>query len=169
MALSIIGYILLCLAMVGGLLLTPLGLPGNWIIVGCGVAHGFVTGWSKFGWPFVALLVAAAFAGEIIEALSAAIGAKKYGASTGAMVAAIVGSIVGLSLGSGIMPIVGTIVGGFAGAFLGAFLYEYSRLNDRRQALRAGVGAFLGRTAAVIAKESIGSIMVGAIVYQLLT
>ncbi len=169
MALSIIGYILLCLAMFAGLLITPLGLPGNWLIVGCGAAYGFATDWANFGWLFLVLLVAAALAGEVIEAISAAVGAKKYGASGGAMVAAIIGSIVGLAIGSAIVPILGTIVGGFAGAFLGAFLYEYSRHNDRQQALRVGLGAFLGRTAAVVAKESIGVIMVGAIVYQILS
>jgi uncharacterized protein YqgC (DUF456 family) len=113
------------------------------------------------------VLGVAALLGEVIEAVSSAVGARKYGSSRGGMIAAIVGSIVGLIIGSGIVPIVGSLVGAFAGAFLGAFLYEYTRLNDPRQAFRSGLGALLGRTAAVVAKEAIGLVMVGAIVYQI--
>jgi len=160
---------MLCLSMLAGLLITPLGLPGNWLILVCAVAYGFATHWAKFGWVFILLLAAAAVVGEIIEALSSAIGAKKYGASTGATIAAIVGSIVGLAVGSGILPIIGTLIGAFAGAFLGAFLYEYIKLKDVDQSLRAGTGAFLGRTAAIIAKEAIGVLMVGLLVYQFFT
>jgi uncharacterized protein YqgC (DUF456 family) len=167
MILPVTGYILLCLAMLAGLVITPLGLPGNWIILGSAIVYGFATGWAKFGWRFVVVLLLAAAVGEIIEAVSSAVGAKKFGASTGATIAAIVGSIVGFGLGTGIFPIIGSLVGAFAGAFLGAFLYEYARLNDSAQAFRAGVGAFLGRTAATVVKEIIGLLMVGLIVYQM--
>ncbi len=166
---SIGGYILLCLFMLAGLVITPLGLPGNWVILGCAAAYGFATQWAKFDWWFILLLAVAAVVGEIIEALSSAVGAKKFGASTGATIAAIVGSIVGLGLGTGVLPLIGTLVGAFVGAFLGAFIYEYIRLGDHEQALRAGLGAFLGRTAAVIAKEAIGILMVGLLVYQFFT
>jgi uncharacterized protein YqgC (DUF456 family) len=162
------GYILLCLAMLAGLVITPLGLPGNWLILGCGVIYGFVTQWTKFEWPFIVLLLAAAVIGEIIEAVSSALGAKKFGASTGGTIAAIVGSIVGLILGTSLFPVIGSLMGAFAGAFLGAYLYEYIKLRDRDQAMRAGMGAFLGRTAATVVKEIIGVVMVGLIVYQFL-
>ena len=165
----IVGYVVLGIFMLAGLIVTPLGLPGNWIIFGAAVVCGFATHWAKYGWAFILLIAAAAVFGEIVEAASSAIGAKKFGASTGATVAAIVGTIVGLSLGTGVMPIVGTLIGALAGAFLGAFIYEYIKLRDREQALRAGLGAFLGRTAAIIAKETIGILMVAAIVYQLFT
>jgi uncharacterized protein YqgC (DUF456 family) len=163
---SIGGYILLCLFMLVGLAITPLGLPGNWIILGCALVYGFATQWGKFGWVFVVSLAGAAILGEIIEALSSAIGAKKFGASIGGTVAAIVGSIVGLGVGTGALPIIGTLIGAFVGAFLGAFIYEYIRLGDREHALRAGLGAFLGRTASIIAKEAIGLLMVGLLVYK---
>lgn len=152
--------------MLAGLVITPVGLPGTWVIFGCAVLYGFATHWTKFQWPFLLLLLAAATIGEIIEALSSAIGAKKFGASTGATISAIVGSIVGLSVGTGFFPVVGTLIGALAGAFLGAFLHEYIRLQDSQQALRAGMGAFLGRTAASVIKEIIGVLMVGLIVYQ---
>ncbi|RJP73954.1 MAG: DUF456 domain-containing protein [Candidatus Abyssobacteria bacterium SURF_17] len=167
--LAILGYGALGVCMLIGLAITPLGLPGNWIVFGCAIAYGFATGWTKFGWLFIILLGVAALVGELIEALSSAAGAKKYGASTGGTVAAIVGSIAGLILGSAVAPIVGSLVGAFLGAFGGAFLYEYARLKDRRQAFRAGVGALLGRTAAVLLKEAIGVLMVGLLVYQFFT
>ncbi len=164
--LSVLGYIAVCLAMLVGLILTPLGLPGNWLILGCALVYGFATQWVKFGLGFVGILAVAALVGEVIEALASAVGAKRYGASAGGSVAAIVGSIVGAVIGSGIAPILGTIVGAFAGAFGGAFLYEYVRLNDTQKAMQAGLGAFLGKTAATIIKELIGVMMVALIVYQ---
>jgi hypothetical protein len=164
---SMAGYAILILVILAGLIMTPLGLPGNWVILGCGVAYGLATDWGKFGWLFIALLVAAAVVGEIVEAVSSALGARKFGASAGAMVAAIVGSIVGIAVGTGILPLIGTLAGAFLGAFLGAFIYEYIRLQDKEQALRAGIGAFLGRTASVIAKGAIGVAMAGALVYQM--
>ncbi|GAB4336293.1 MAG: hypothetical protein Kow0099_09210 [Candidatus Abyssubacteria bacterium] len=165
--LMVLGYSTLVLCMAAGLAITPFGLPGNWLILGCGVAYGFATGWAKFGLWFLAALGTAALLGEVIEAVSSAVGARRYGSSRGGMIAAIVGSIVGLIVASGVAPIVGSLVGAFAGAFLGAFFYEYARLHDSRQAFRSGVGALLGRTAAVVAKEVIGLLMVGAIVYQI--
>jgi hypothetical protein len=164
----IVGYVALGACALAGLIITPLGLPGNWFILGGAVVCGFSTQWAHYGWAFMALIAVAAVFGEIIEAASSAIGARKFGASKGATVAAIVGSLIGLSLGTGLMPIVGTLIGAFAGAFLGAFIYEYIKLQDIEQALRAGLGAFLGRTAAIIVKETIGILMVGAIIYQVL-
>jgi uncharacterized protein YqgC (DUF456 family) len=161
---TILGYTGLSLFMLTGLAITPLGLPGNWVIVGCAVVYGFATHWTKFGWVFILMLVVAAVIGEIIEMVAAAFGAKKYGASTGATIAAIVGSVVGLLAGSAIFPIVGSLIGAFAGAFLGAFGYEYIKLNDVERSFRAGTGAFLGRTAVVIAKEAIGVLMVALLV-----
>jgi uncharacterized protein YqgC (DUF456 family) len=165
--LPIAGYILLGLFMLAGLIITPLGLPGNWVIFGCAVAAGFATHWTKFGWVFIVSLAGAVAIGEIIEAISSAIGAKKFGASTGGTIAAIVGSIIGIILGTGVLPLIGTLVGAFLGAFLGAFIYEYIRLNDFEQARRAGLGAFLGRTAAVVVKEIIGILMAAAILYKI--
>ncbi len=164
----IVGYVVFGLCALAGLIITPLGLPGNWLIFGGAVVCGFATQWAKYGWFFLLLLAVTAVFGELVEVASSAIGAKKFGASTGATVAAIVGTLVGLLLGTGVMPIIGSLIGAFAGAFLGAFIYEYIKLQDREKALKAGLGAFLGRTAAIIAKESIGILMVGAIIYQIL-
>lgn len=166
MLVTVITYVGLGLFMLIGLVLTPLGLPGNWLILACGVVYGFITGWSKFGWMYIAVLAGMALTGEILEFLSASLGARRYGSSRGGEVAAFIGSIVGVVVGSGIAPIIGSLIGAFAGAFLGAFLYEYSRLNDLGHSLRAGTGALLGRTVAVVIKEIIGVVMVGAVVYH---
>ncbi|RJP16131.1 MAG: DUF456 domain-containing protein [Candidatus Abyssobacteria bacterium SURF_5] len=165
MLLSIITYLVLSFFMLVGLVLTPLGLPGNWLILACGAAYGLLTGWSKFGWGFIAVLAAAALTGEIIEFLAAAIGARRYGSSRGGELAALAGSIVGAIIGAGFGFIVGSILGAFAGAFLAVFFYEYWRLNDLRLSARAGIGALMGKTAAVVLKEIIGVIMAGSVVY----
>ena len=162
--------IILCIAlgvvMLAGLVITPLGMPGNWLILACAIVYGIATGWTKFGWVFVVTLAIAALLGEIIEFFSSAIGTQKFGGSKGGQIAAFIGTIVGLLVGSGILPIVGSLVGAFVGAFLGAFIYEYWRLQDIRQAIRAGTGAFLGRTVAIVLKEIIGVVMAGMVVYH---
>jgi hypothetical protein len=165
MVVSIITYVALGLLMLIGLALTPLGLPGNWLILACAMGYGFITGWDKFGWEYIALLAGAAFAGEILEFLSASAGARRYGSSRGGEVAALIGSLGGAVIGAGVGFLVGALLGAFAGAFLAVFVYEYARLNDSRQAVRAGMGALVGKTVAVIMKEVIGVAMVGSLVY----
>ena len=162
----IIICILLAILMLAGLIMTPLGLPGNWLILACAITYGFVTGWAKFGWVFVVSLAVAALVGEVFELFSGAVGAQRFGSSRGGQIAAFVGTLVGLIVGSGIAPILGSLVGAFLGAFLGAFIYEYSKLRDIRQSFRAGTGAFLGRTVAIVMKEIIGIVMAGMVVYH---
>jgi uncharacterized protein YqgC (DUF456 family) len=169
MVAAVIVYVVLSLFMLMGLILIPLGLPGVWLIVACAIGYGFITGWSKFGWGYIAILVGAAIIGEILEFLSGAIGARRYGSSRGGEVAALIGSIAGAIIGGGIGFIIGSVVGAFVGAFLAVFLYEYMRQNDYRQSVRAGIGALVGKTVAVVIKEIIGISMVGSIVYFFFT
>ncbi len=157
--------IALSIFMLLGLVMTPFGLPGNWLIFACGIIYGFTSHWSKFGIGYITFLVGIALAGEVLEFFSAAVGARRFGSSRGGEIAAFVGSIAGLLIGSGIAPIIGSLIGAFAGAFLGAFLYEFNRMDDTRHAARAGLGALLGRTVAMGIKELIGLIMAGSLVY----
>lgn len=162
----IILCILLTILMLAGLVITPFGLPGNWLILACAISYGFATGWAKFGWAFTVSLVVAALIGEAFELFSGAVGAQRFGSSRGGQIAAFVGSVVGLIVGSGVAPIVGSLVGAFLGAFLGAFIYEYSQLRDIRQSFRSGTGALLGRTVAIVIKEIVGVVMAGMVIYH---
>lgn len=160
--LAIIGWALFGVAVVLGLFLDMLGLFGNWVIllaVGCAAV---LSGFDHFGgWTLVVLLGLATL-GEILEALSAGVGAARYGGGKGAMAAAVVGCILGALGGSVVFPIVGTIVGACLGAFGAAALYEY--LNTDKNAGGAfwvGVGAAIGKVGGLFAKTLVGVLMLG--------
>ena len=85
-----------------------------------------------------------------------ALGARKYGASRAAVwlsfVGAILGSVLLGPLLAFVMGILGPFVGAFAGSFLIVFLYEYVEKKQTKEALRAGWGTVLGRTAGIVLK-----------------
>jgi len=111
--LAILFYVALIMLILMGLLITPLGLPGNWLILAGGIAYGFFSGWSKFGFGYIAFLAAVALVGEVLEFLSASIGARKFGSSRGGEVAAFVGAFAGMLVGTAILPIIGSVIGAF--------------------------------------------------------
>jgi len=51
------------------------------------------------------------------------------------------------------------LLGGLVGAFAGAFLFELFRKEGPKRAITAGLGAFLGRLAAISVKVFITIIM----------
>lgn len=143
-------------------------LPGTWIILGSIVLYGAVTGFASFGWGLILALTALAVLGEVLEFFASAVGAQRYGASRGGIICAVVGVIPGVIVGSMMLPIIGTLVGAFAGAFLGAVAWELGQRRPREEAIRAGLGALLGRTGALVIKLLIAVTMSGAFIAALL-
>ena len=70
----------------------------------------------------------------------------------------------GVVLGGALSPPIGSVLLGFVGAFPGAVLDEMLRQPDLNAALRIGFWSFIGRTAAVAAKLSIGCVILWLIV-----
>lgn len=138
-------YALLLAACVAGVLVTPLALPGTWLIVVAALVFGWATDFQTLGWPTLATLAVIAAAAEVVEFLTGAVGARRYGGSRRAAWLAIagglVGGIAGASLGFGL----GAVPGALLGAFAGAFLAELTLAPDVRQAGRVGWGALVGR------------------------
>ena len=163
--------ILVLVIQVGGMLLLLVNLPGTWVVLATIVVYGLVTGFAAYGWPFIIALAVLGVLGEVLEFLASAVGAQRFGASRGGVIGAVVGVFPGVILGSLLVPIplLGTVIGAFAGAFLGAFLWELSQKRPWDEAFRAGLGAMLGRTGAVIAKLVIAIAMSGAFLAALLT
>lgn len=149
------GYGLLALSQLAGLLLVPFGLPGTWVQV-LGVAgYGFATDFRTVGWTTITFVLILAAAGEVIEFALGGRYARKYGGSKRAAWGAILGGIAGAIVGVPIF-LVGSVIGAFAGAFAGAALLELTRNPELRPALRVGWGAFVGRMVATAAKSAIG-------------
>ena len=166
--LAIVGWTFFVLAILVGLALDLVGLFGNWVILGALVALWVVTGSEHFGPWVLAILAGLALLGEVIEALAASYGAKKFGAQKGAMVAAVVGCLAGSIIGTPVLPIIGTLAGACLGAFIGAAAYQYIIMEKQpNDALWTGVGAALGKVAGLFAKLLIGlaMLLIAALTY----
>lgn len=164
---TIIGWVGFYLGLVIGLLAIPLGLGGNFIILGCAVLLGVVTGFEQVGIWSLAAMAALAIIGEVIESVLGVFTVRKFGASRWAMLGTFVGGIGGAILGSPIMPVVGSLIGAFIGAFLGAFIAEIIYRRHVQSSLRAGWGAFVGRILAVLIKFEIGIVMIIIVLWRI--
>ncbi|MBN1824812.1 MAG: DUF456 domain-containing protein [Candidatus Eisenbacteria bacterium] len=155
-ALRIVGLVLLDAVLLAGLLAIPLGLGGNFILLGAVVVVGIVTRFTLFSWVALLVLAALTAAGEVLEALLGSLVARRYGATGWGMGGAFAGGLAGAAIGSVIFPLVGTLIGSFAGTALGAVLGERLGGTDEDRTARAGWGAFLGRSLASAIKLAIG-------------
>ncbi|HET8713957.1 MAG TPA: DUF456 domain-containing protein [Gemmatimonadales bacterium] len=163
-----IAIAILAAAVIGGLLLVPLGLPGLWVMAGGILVFGWLTDFRSLSVTLIALVLALAFVGEVIESWLGFRFARRYGGSSrsgwGALAGGIVGAIVGVPI-----PIIGSVIGAFLGSFLGAAAFEYSASRRLDVATRAGWGAVLGRAAAAAAKIGLGVIIAVIAAYAALS
>ena len=160
LALTIAGWTLFGIAILIGLALNCIGLFGNWIIFGAISIAWAITKFQHFTWWAVLILLALATLGEILEMLAAGYGAAKFGGGRGAALSSLVGCIVGAMVGTPWFPLVGTLAGAIVGAFTGALLYEFGIAGKTAEAsVRTGIGAALGRIGGLVAKLTIGFVM----------
>jgi uncharacterized protein YqgC (DUF456 family) len=138
-----------------GLAMAPLGLPGLWVMVGGVLAYGWLTNFRSVGIATIAIVLALAFFGEIIDNWLGFHFARRYGGSKRSGWGALLGGIVGAMVGVPV-AVIGSIIGAFLGSFLGAALFEYTYSQDAGIATRAGWGAVLGRAAAAAVKIAFG-------------
>jgi uncharacterized protein YqgC (DUF456 family) len=153
--LAIVAFVL---AAVAGLLMIPLGLPGLWVMIGGLLVYGWLTDFRSMGIATIAIVLALALLGEVIESWLGFRFAKRYGGSSrsgwGALVGGIAGAIVGVPI-----PVVGSVIGAFLGSFAGAALFELSYSRRMGVAVGAGWGAVLGRAAAAPMKIGLGVVI----------
>ncbi len=168
--------LLLVLASCAAWLTTLVTLPGNWFIAGFAALFAWLIpadAGRGVTWTTVAVLLALAVLGEVIEFGAGAAGAAKQGASKRgvalSMVGAVVGSVLGLMAGAPI-PIVGSfvmaLVGGAAGAFFGAYLGETWKGRPEEDRVAAGRGAFAGRIWGTVGKLAVGAIMLAILAWD---
>lgn len=143
------------LVMAVALFLTPLGVPGLWIMV---AVLAFGTYMGSVSILVLAICVVLAVCAEIVEFFIVQRLNVRYGGSRLAFWGAIFGGVAGVLIGMPV-PIVGSLVAGFLGTFAGAALatlYETRRLDD---ATRVGWGVLLGRMWAAVAKVGTGIVI----------
>jgi len=141
-----------------GLAMIPLGLPGLWVMVGGILVYGWLTGFRTVSVVMIAIILAIAFLGEIIDNWLGFRFAKRYGGSTrsgwGALLGGLVGAVIGVPV-----AIIGSVIGAFLGSFIGAAVFELSYFAPRRRCRARGLGAVMGRIAAAAVKIAFGIVI----------
>lgn len=141
--------------MFGALFLTPLGLPGNWIMIAVLAAGAY------FDYVGALVLIAAvliALVGELVEFLLVQKLNLRYGGSNKAFWGAIAGGMIGVVVGVPV-PVIGSIVAGFIGSFVGAALVTLAETRHMQSAGRVGWGVLLGRMWAAAVKTAAGIVI----------
>lgn len=127
-----IGGVLMLVGILGSFLPVLPGVPVSWL--GLLVLHLAPSVPMNYWFLGITFIVAA-----LIYALNwiiPAIGTKRFGGSRSGMIGATIGMVVGI-----IAPVpFGIIIGPFIGAFIG----EVINKSDRRSALKAAFGSFIG-------------------------
>ena len=147
-------------------LITLVGLPGVWLMVGGALAlHLSNPLWNDvplWGWTIIGVCLGLAVCGEIIETLAAGLGAKAGGGSKRGMVGAIVGSMLGAFICTFFIPVplIGTLIGAIVGAFVGALIGELSHKDTQTTGdlSKSATGAAIGRVFGILGKAGIAAI-----------
>jgi len=142
--LDILFGILFWIVLMASVAVTPIGLPGTFIIAVSVLIFDVLTDFDGFNSALIVFLFVLAILMEILEATLSGYMAKRFGGSKMSIFGAIAGGLVGAIWGTMILPVVGTLIGAFAGAFSGAFLGEYFLSREFDRSLLAGIGAFIG-------------------------
>lgn len=144
--------ILLSLALLAGLLLVPLGLPGLWIMLGATFVHWLAVPGGAVGGMTIAAVGLLVVVAEVLEFTIAGRYAQKYGGSKRASWGAVIGGLLGAFVGIPV-SIVGPLLGAFVGAFGGALLGELSVARGARgEPMKVATGALIGRVIAAAVK-----------------
>jgi len=115
------------------------------------IVLSFARNWEPFGSRFLIIMGGLTALVFFLDYVIPALGAKKFGASKWGVWGSMLGMIVGLFA----FPPFGLFIGGFAGAVIGE-LYVGKARND---ALRAGLGVFVGNLFSIGLKMGLCGVM----------
>ena len=155
---GIIGFIAMVILLAAGILITPLGMPGTFVVFAGAAVYDLITWSSAISFQMLGILAGIAVIGEILEYIIGIKAAKKHGASRAGVIGAIAGGIIGAIVGVPVF-IIGSLIGLFIGAFLGAFIVELFVKKKAGKAFEAGLGAFYGRAGAILVKSLLAVVM----------
>lgn len=144
----LLGLILSITGLIGCILPIIPGLPLSYIAL---LILSFAKDWEPFSATF--LIVTGVLTGLMLflDYALPVVGAKKFGASK----FGVWGSFIGMIIGLLIFPPFGVIVGGFLGAVAGELLAG----KEGDDAIRAGIGVFLGNLFNIGLKMGISGFM----------
>lgn len=156
---GIAGGFILLLGIV--LLLNLVSLPANWMLIALAAAWKYMAPGPSghMGFTFFALLIGLALAGEALEFGLQAMKAKKYGSSNSGLFAGLVGAVIGAIMCAPFFFGLGALLGALAGAWLGCYLMEILRGGGHEKAVRAAMGAMMGRFLGTVCKCAAGGVI----------
>jgi uncharacterized protein YqgC (DUF456 family) len=126
-------------------------VPGVVAIFLGALLAAWIGDFERIGWPSLLLLAALMVLGLIVDAVAAIIGARRAGASRAAVLGSVAGGLVGLFFG---------LPGFLLGPFIGAVAGEYLHRRHAGQALRVGIGTWIGLIFGTLARVAIGTAMI---------
>ncbi|MFH1207581.1 MAG: DUF456 domain-containing protein [Patescibacteria group bacterium] len=135
-------------------------LPGAPLIFAAVIGYGALTGFESLSKEIIITLAILTGVSLLLDWLPGIVGVKKFGGSVWGVTGSMVGMLAGLFVGG----VIGMVVLSFVGAVVGEILA--GRKNE--QAFRAGAGSFIGFFFGVVAKFTIGSVMIGIFAWQVL-
>lgn len=130
-------------------------VPGIPLVFAGLVLLAWAENFAYVGWLTLTVLGVLALVSVGVDFLAAALGAKKFGASSRAVWGAGIGALAGLFFG---------LPGLVLGPFLGAVIGEFSGKATLQAAAHAGVGATLGLLFGTLLKIALAFAMVGVFV-----
>jgi uncharacterized protein YqgC (DUF456 family) len=154
-ALFIVTLALMLIGLAGTIIPMLPGLPIMWAGA---LLYAIFTGFEKIGWGYLVIFGVLTTAIQGLDYVANLYGAKKMGASGWGILGAFVGMLVGLFTGG----VIGLLIGSFAGAILGEMLVG----KTGKQALKAGVGTFLGFLGGTLIKFVVGCVMLGVFLWN---
>lgn len=145
----VLGIILVLVGMAGTIL--P-ALPGTPLVAIGLVLAAWAGGFQKVGWFPLVIIGVLTVLSLVVDFLATMLGAKRVGASGLALFGAAVGTVAGLFFG---LP--GVILGPFVGAVLG----EYLARRNKDQAVKVGLGTWVGLLLGTAGKLALIFMMIG--------
>ena len=145
-----------------------LGVPGNWLML---AGTALLTWWQWdsqksawdqiFGVHTLAIILAVAILGEVLELLTGTAGSKIAGGSWWGALGALLGSVLGMVVGTFVIPVplVGSLIGACVGAFAGAWGLEMLSGRRAKMSLKSGAAAGTGRLLGTVIKLALGAVI----------
>ncbi|UCG31001.1 MAG: DUF456 family protein [candidate division WOR-3 bacterium] len=153
-------FVIALLVMIIGLagVILPV-LPGIPLIFGAAVLYGILTGFEQIDIYLILVFAGLTAFGLIVDYLANYFSVKKMGGGRAGAVGAVIGLMVGIFFG---------LVWIIVLPFVFAVTLELIAGREAHQALRSGIGSFVGLLFGGLTRFIIGSVMVGIFVWKVL-
>ena len=145
-------YVAAAVLFIAGFAGAVLPYPGCFVALGGSVCCAVAAGNPYPAWWFWVIMLGLAVFGTLVDNITTALGARKFGGSK----QAFWGSMIGLFVGAFIVFPFGIIIGPFLGAFVAELHFQKKNAKD---SAKSGLGATLGLLAGVLAKMLIVGVM----------